>query len=74
MSLWLYLCLRVLRVVVTNSKLQEECMTSWFDGTLNSTLRIETYGLRGAKVVYENAKLRMEIKLSNWFLTDFEFF
>ena len=49
-------------------------MTSWFDGTLNSTLRIETYGLRGAKVVYENAKLRMEIKLSNWFLTDFEFF
>ena len=74
MSLWLYLCLRVLRVVVTNSKLQEECMTSSFDGTLNSMLRIETYGLRGAKVVYENAKLRMKIKLSNWFLTDFEFF
>ena len=74
MSLCLYLCLRVLRVVATNSKVQEECMTSWFDGTLNSMLRIETYGLRGAKVVYENAKLRMKIKLSNWFLRDFEFF
>ena len=49
-------------------------MTSWFDGTLNSMLRIETYGLRGAKVVDENAKLRMKIKLSNWFLRDFEFF
>ena len=32
----------------------------------------KTYGWREAQIVYENAKLRMKVKLNNWFIGEFE--
>ena len=32
----------------------------------------ETYGVREAWILYENAKLRMKIKLSIWFIGEYE--
>ena len=73
----LYFCVSILRVVVVG-KFQSArgLITSLFDGPPNSMLGgdyFQTYGWRGALIVYENAKLRMKIKLSNWFPGECDF-
>ena len=63
-------------MVWPNSEVQGECITSFFDGHLNSMLGgiyLQTYGWRGIRILYKDARLRMEIKLSTWFLGECEF-
>ena len=63
-------------MVWPNSEVQDECITFLFDGPLNPMLGgnyLQTYGWRGPRILYKNARLRMEIKLSTWFLGECEF-
>ena len=72
---YLCLCVRVLRVagllLGPNSKTQGECNTSYIGGTIGGDY-FETYGWRGAWMVYENAKFSMKIKWNNSFQEECE--